>query len=73
LQLPVKPFERVTTVPWLWCGRLTTLHLIFLYSKASRPTNPGPNKPRVQGVPASFSVGLKQTGREAEHSRPSIV
>jgi hypothetical protein len=43
---------------------------IFLFTNASRPAL-GPTQPPVQWVPGALSLGIKQPGREAEHSPPS--
>jgi hypothetical protein len=42
---------------------------IFLCSTASR-TAPGPTQPPIQWVPAALSLGVKRSGREADHSPP---
>jgi hypothetical protein len=31
----------------------------------------GPSQPPIQGVPGALSLGVKQPGREADHSPPS--
>jgi len=43
---------------------------IFLFTTALR-TALGPAQPPIQWVPGALSLGVKQTGREADHS-PSI-
>jgi len=43
---------------------------IFLFATASRPAL-GPTRPPVHGVPEALSPGIKQPGREADHSRSS--
>jgi hypothetical protein len=40
------------------------------FSTASRPTL-GPTQPPVQWVPGALSLGVKQSGRETDHSPPS--
>jgi hypothetical protein len=42
----------------------------FLFSKSSRPAL-GFTQPPIQWVPGALSSGLKQPGREAEHSPPA--
>jgi hypothetical protein len=42
----------------------------FLFSKSSRPTL-GPTQPPIQWVPGALSPGMKQPGREADHSPPT--
>jgi hypothetical protein len=42
---------------------------IFLFTTASR-TVPGPTQPPIQWVPGALSLGVKQQGREADHSPP---
>jgi hypothetical protein len=43
---------------------------IFLFTTASR-TALGPTQPPIQRVPGALSLGVKQLGREADHSPPS--
>jgi hypothetical protein len=43
---------------------------IFLFTAASRPVL-GPTQPPIQWVPGTLSLGVKQLGREADHSPPS--
>jgi hypothetical protein len=43
---------------------------IFLFTTASR-TALGPTQPPIQWVPRVLSLGVKQPGREADHSLPS--
>jgi hypothetical protein len=43
---------------------------IFLFTTASR-TALGPTQPPIQWVPGALSLGIKQPGREADHSPPS--
>jgi hypothetical protein len=43
---------------------------IFLFTIASR-TALGPTQPPIQLVPVALSLGVKQPGREADHSPPS--
>jgi hypothetical protein len=43
---------------------------IFLLNTASR-TVLGPSQPPIQWLPGALSLGLKQPGREADHSPPS--
>jgi hypothetical protein len=43
---------------------------IFLFTTASR-TVLGPTQPPSQWVPGVLSLGVKQLGREADHSPPS--
>jgi hypothetical protein len=43
---------------------------IFLLTTASR-TALRPTQPPVQWVPGALSLGVKQQGREADHSSPS--
>jgi hypothetical protein len=43
---------------------------IFLFTTASR-TALGPTQPPIQWVPGTLSLGVKQSGREADHSLPS--
>jgi hypothetical protein len=40
---------------------------IFLFTTAST-TALGPNQPPTQWVPEALSLGVKQSGREADHS-----
>jgi hypothetical protein len=42
----------------------------FLFNTASR-TALGPTQPLIQWVPGALSLGVKQPGREADHSPPS--
>jgi hypothetical protein len=42
---------------------------IFLITTASR-TAPGPTQPPIQWVLGTLSLGVKQTGHEADHSSP---
>jgi hypothetical protein len=42
---------------------------IFLFTNASR-TAQGPTQPPIQWVPGALSLGLKRSGREADHSPP---
>jgi hypothetical protein len=42
---------------------------IFLFTTASR-TALGPTQPLIQWVPGALSLGIKRSGREADHSRP---
>jgi hypothetical protein len=44
--------------------------LVFHFTTASR-TALGPTQPPVQWVPGALSLGVKQPGREADHSPPS--
>jgi hypothetical protein len=54
-----------------WSGFETRQGLrIFLYTTASRTTL-GPTQPPNQWVPGAFSLGVKRSGREADHSPPS--
>jgi hypothetical protein len=43
---------------------------IFLFTTASRPAL-GPTQPPIQWVPGALSLGVKRSGREADHSPPS--
>jgi hypothetical protein len=43
---------------------------IFLFNTTSRPAL-GPTQPPIQCVPGALSLGVKQQGREADHSPPS--
>jgi hypothetical protein len=43
---------------------------IFLFATASR-TALGPTQTSIQGVSGALSLGLKQPGRDADHSPPS--
>jgi hypothetical protein len=43
---------------------------IFLFTTASR-TTVGPTQPPIQWVPGALSLGVKRSGREADHSPPS--
>jgi hypothetical protein len=43
---------------------------IFLFTTASRQ-DLGPIQPRVQWIAGTVSLGVKRTGREADHSPPS--
>jgi hypothetical protein len=43
---------------------------IFLFTTASR-TALGPTKPPIPRLPGALSLGIKRTGREADHSPPS--
>jgi hypothetical protein len=43
---------------------------IFLFSTASG-TALGPTQPPIQWIPGILSLGIKQSGREADHSPPS--
>jgi hypothetical protein len=43
---------------------------IFLFTTVSR-TALGPTQPPIQWVPGALSLGVKQPGREADHSPPS--
>jgi hypothetical protein len=43
---------------------------IFLFTTTSR-TALGPTQPPIQWVPGALSLGVKQPGREADHSPPS--
>jgi hypothetical protein len=43
---------------------------IFLFTTASR-TALGPTQPPIQWVPGALSLGVKRSGREADHSPPS--
>jgi hypothetical protein len=45
---------------------------IFLFTTASR-TALGPTQPPIQWLPEALSLGIKRTGREADHSPPSIA
>jgi hypothetical protein len=36
-----------------------------------RVENVGPTQPPIQWVPADLSAGVKQSGREADHSPPA--
>jgi hypothetical protein len=42
----------------------------FLFSTASRPAL-GPTQPPIQWVQGALSSGVKQQGREADHSPPT--
>jgi hypothetical protein len=42
----------------------------FLFDSASR-TALGPTQPPIQWVPGALSMGVKWSGREADHSPPS--
>jgi hypothetical protein len=42
----------------------------FLFTTASRPTL-GPTQSPIQWVPGDLSLGVKPSGREADHSPPS--
>jgi hypothetical protein len=42
----------------------------FLFSKSSIPA-PGATQPLIQWIPETFSLGVKQSGPEADHSPPS--
>jgi hypothetical protein len=43
---------------------------IFLFTTASRPAL-GPTQPPIQWVPEALSLGVKRSGREADHSPSS--
>jgi hypothetical protein len=43
---------------------------IFLFTTASRKAL-GPTQPPIQWVPGALSLGVKQLGREVDHSPPS--
>jgi hypothetical protein len=43
---------------------------IFLFTTASKMAL-GPTQPPFQWVPGAFSLGIKQLGRETDHSSPS--
>jgi hypothetical protein len=43
---------------------------IFLFTTASR-TALGPTQPPIQWVAGALSLGVKRSGREADHSPPS--
>jgi hypothetical protein len=43
---------------------------IFLHSTSSRPAL-GPTQPPIQWVPGALSLGVKQPGREGDHSPPT--
>jgi hypothetical protein len=43
---------------------------IFLFATASSPAMV-PTQPPIQWVPGTLSLGVKQLGREANHSAPS--
>jgi hypothetical protein len=45
---------------------------VFLFITASR-TALGPTQPPIQWVPGALSLGVKRSGREADHSLPSGV
>jgi hypothetical protein len=49
---------------------LSLLLGIFLFTTASR-TARGPTQPPIQGVLGVLSLGVKRSGREADHSPPS--
>jgi hypothetical protein len=51
-------------------GSISGRGKIFLFSAASRP-DLGPTQLPIQWVPGALSPGLKQPGREADHSHPS--
>jgi hypothetical protein len=44
----------------------------FLFSTASRPVL-GPTQPLFQWVPGALSPGVKQPGRKADYSPPTIA
>jgi hypothetical protein len=44
--------------------------VIFLFTTASR-TALGPTQPPIKWVPGALSLGVKRSGREADHSPPS--
>jgi hypothetical protein len=43
---------------------------MFLFTIVSRPAL-GPTQPPIQWVPGALSLGVKQSGREGDHSPPS--
>jgi hypothetical protein len=43
---------------------------IFLFTTSSRPALEH-TQPRIQRVPGALSLGVKRSGREADHSPPS--
>jgi hypothetical protein len=43
---------------------------IFLFTTVTRPVL-GPTQPPIQWVPGALSLGVKRSGREADHSPPS--
>jgi hypothetical protein len=43
---------------------------LLVFTTASR-TALGPTQPPIQCVPGALSLGVKQPGREADHSPPS--
>jgi hypothetical protein len=43
---------------------------VFLFTIASRRAL-GPTQPHIQWVPGALSLGVRQPGREADHSPPS--
>jgi hypothetical protein len=45
---------------------------IFLFTTVSRMAL-GPTQLRIQCVPGALSLGVKMSGREADHSPPSSV
>jgi hypothetical protein len=45
---------------------------IFLFTTTSRPAL-GPTQPSIQWAPDVLSLGVKRSGREADHSPPSNV
>jgi hypothetical protein len=53
-------------------GSIPSKGKIFLFSTASRPAL-GPTQPSIQYVLGALSPGVKQPGREADHSPPSIA
>jgi hypothetical protein len=54
-----------------WGVRVRQWLLIFLFTAASRPAL-GLTQPPIQWVQGALSLGVKQPGREAEHSPSSI-